>query len=119
MGSGPDGSVGELRTPASVPAAVLAGMKKYTSIHVPVLAIFAIPHDLGAWIKENGDPAVRAAAEAFSVHEAAWAEKQAKAFERGVSSARVVRIHLANHAVFLSNEAEVLHEMTAFIATLK
>jgi non-heme chloroperoxidase len=119
MSSGPDGSVGEMRTPASVPAAALAGMKKYTSIPVPVLAIFAIPHDLGPWIRENGDLAVRAATDSFSVHETAWAEKQAKAFEKGVPSARVVRIPRANHAVFLSNEAEVLHEMTSFIATLK
>jgi len=35
-----------------------------------------------------------------------------------VPSAHVVRIPNANHYVFLSNEADVLREMNAFIATL-
>jgi hypothetical protein len=41
------------------------------------------------------------------------------AFERGLPSARVVRIPNADHYVFQSNEAEVLREMNAFIAGLK
>jgi hypothetical protein len=45
--------------------------------------------------------------------------KQAKAFEDGVPSARVVRLAQAYHIVFLSNEADVLREMRAFFATLK
>ena len=44
---------------------------------------------------------------------------QARAFEAGVPSARVVRIPNANHFLFLSNEADVLHEMRAFLAGLK
>jgi hypothetical protein len=39
--------------------------------------------------------------------------EQAKAFERGVPSARVVRLTHANHYVFKSNEAGVLREMRA------
>jgi non-heme chloroperoxidase len=35
-----------------------------------------------------------------------------------VPSARVVRVPHANHYVFLSNEAEVLQEMRAFLAGL-
>ena len=46
------------------------------------------------------------------------AESQAKAFETGVPTARVVRIARANHYVFVSNEADVLREMEAFIASL-
>jgi hypothetical protein len=43
---------------------------------------------------------------------------QAKAFESGVPSARVVRLPHANHYVFLSNEADVLREMNAFLGSL-
>jgi hypothetical protein len=84
-----------------------------------VLAIYAVPHDLGPWLSNNDDPAVRAAAEAFSAHDAEWTAIQAQAFEDGVPTARVVRLPHANHLVFISNEVDVLHEMRAFLATLK
>jgi pimeloyl-ACP methyl ester carboxylesterase len=45
--------------------------------------------------------------------------KQAKAFEEGVPGARVVRLANADHYVFLSNEADVLRELRAFIAGLR
>ena len=47
------------------------------------------------------------------------AEAQAKAFESGLPTSRVVRIPHANHYVFLSNEADVLREMDLFVAGLK
>ena len=119
MESAPNGSVGKTRTPPSVPMAILAGMRKYTDIRAPVLAIYAVPHDLGPWLNDNKDPAMRTAAEAFSANDVAWTEKQAKAFEDGVPSARVIRLPRANHVVFLSNEADVLREMRAFLAALK
>jgi non-heme chloroperoxidase len=40
---------------------------------------------------------------------------QADAFEAGTRSARVVRIVDAQHYVFLSNEAEVVGKMNAFM----
>jgi hypothetical protein len=46
-------------------------------------------------------------------------ERQVNAFENGVPSARVVRLAHAGHDVFLSNEADVLREMHAFLQTLK
>jgi non-heme chloroperoxidase len=42
----------------------------------------------------------------------------AKAFEKGLPSAKVVRIPHADHYVFRSNEADVLRDMNAFIAGL-
>jgi hypothetical protein len=39
-------------------------------------------------------------------------------FERGVRGSRVVRIAHANHYIFMSNEADVLREIRAFVATL-
>jgi non-heme chloroperoxidase len=46
-------------TPPPFPAlAILAGVQKYTKVLVPVLAIFAVPHDLG--LANRNDPATRA-----------------------------------------------------------
>jgi non-heme chloroperoxidase len=87
--------------PKDVPAAtsaIIAGEQKYTNIPVPILAIFAI----------SKIPAM-----------ATRSEEAANGFEKGVPSARVVRIPDATHYVFQSNEADVLREMNAFLATLK
>jgi|SRR5579863_10153926 len=93
--------------------AIMQGMQKYTSIPVPALAIFAVPHDLGPL--GGPDPAIRAANEA---RDEATTGAQAKAFEAGVPTARVVRLPHANHYVFQSNEADVLREMNAFLSGL-
>jgi non-heme chloroperoxidase len=100
---------------AQLPAparAILAGEQKYTDIRVPILAIYAVPHSGGPALK---DPAMRAAAEARDL---ANTSQQAKAFEAGVPTARVVRLPNANHYVFESNEADVLREMNNFLAGL-
>jgi len=93
------------------PALIFAGERKFTGIHVPVLAIIAVPHDL-SFVR---DPELRATREV-------WDERrmsaQATAFERGVPSARVVRLPHAGHLVYQSNEADVLREIDAFAATL-
>lgn len=91
---------------------VLGGQQKFTTIEAPVLAIVAVPHDLS----HIRDPAVRARAAARDQERMS---KQARAFEVGVPSARVVRLAHANHRVFQSNEGEVLREIDSFIATLK
>ena len=95
--------------PAAV--AILEGLQKFTDIRVPALAIYAVPHNLGPAAFRN-DEAGKAA---FEARDAARAEAQAKEFESGVPSARVVRLPHANHFVFLSNEADVLREMHAFL----
>ena len=92
-----------------LPQAMQAGGQRYTDIHVPALAIVAVPQDLGSG---------RAAAEAYSAQEDALREARAKAFESGVANVRVVRLPHANHFVFLSNEADVLREVRAFLASL-
>ena len=53
----------------------------------------------------NVDAATRAALEAS---DETATEAQAKAFERGVPTARVIRLPHANHYVFLSNDTDVL-----------
>jgi non-heme chloroperoxidase len=111
----PDGSVGKLRAPLRVFLAAFAGMKKFADIRAPALAFIADPQDLGPWFNTSEDPeAHRVVALALTFKEGIL-----KAFEEGVPSARVVRMPNVNHYVFLTNEADVLREMNAFIAVLK
>ncbi|MFI5103486.1 MAG: alpha/beta fold hydrolase [Terriglobales bacterium] len=99
---------------APAPAkAIIAGEQKYTEIRVPVLAIYALPHS--GVPASSSDAAARAAAEA---RDTISTGAQAKAFEKGVPTARVVRLPNANHYVFRSNEADVLREVNAFLGSL-
>jgi non-heme chloroperoxidase len=110
----PPPSTGHPPTPPSAFLAIREGVQRYNTIKgVPILAIFADPHDLGNANKDK--PEVRAAMEAADVRNV---EGQAKAFETQVPNAKVIRIPHANHYVFRSNEADVLREMNTFIATL-
>jgi len=99
--------------PPFVPVAIQAGTQQYTDIRVPILAIFAVPHEPPASIRDN--PTALAA---FDAQDEASTGEQARAFERGLPSARVVRLPHANHYVFFSNETDVLREMNAFLASL-
>lgn len=93
--------------------AILAGAKKFTNLgSVPILAIYALPHALPG---PPNDPS-RAAREAADVETTG---AQAAAFEKGVPSARVVRLPNASHFVWRSNEADVIREMNVFLADLK
>jgi len=94
-----DGRIGKPRawvTSDQADDAILAGIQKYADLRVPTLAIYAI--------KPNETAADKA---------------QAKAFELGVQGARVIRLPNARHMVFLSNEADVLREMNAFLDDLR
>jgi non-heme chloroperoxidase len=77
-----------------------------------VLAIFAVPHAFNAG---SITPKEKADAEAADV---ARVEPQAEAFEALGPNVRVVRLPHGDHYVFRSNEADVLKEVNAFIATL-
>jgi pimeloyl-ACP methyl ester carboxylesterase len=96
-----------------IQAALNFGMEKYTSIPVPVLAIFACPHDWSHFFPN--DPERRAARLSADM---ARCSAQAGAFERGVPPAHVVRIANADHYVHRSNEAQVIDEMKKFLSTL-
>jgi non-heme chloroperoxidase len=116
--STPDGRVGKQRDfPGS--ATIMAGMQKYTDIPVPALVIFGSPHGQGNWVDNSTDPKVCDAAKAYSVALTALTEIQAKAFENGVPTARVVRLRGAHHYVYLSNEADVLREIRSFLGGLR
>ena len=98
--------------PASFAAAraIIAGERRYTHFPVPILAIYALPHDMGA-----SNPQA-AAAEAQDI--AGITGPQARAFRIGVRSARVVLLPRASHYIFNSNRSDVIRAIAAFIHTL-
>lgn len=98
-------------TATPVIEAIITGMQQYRTIPVPILAIYAVPRRMPVSVSAED----RARTEELDKMTLA----QAVAFEKGVPSARVVRLPNAGHYVHRTNEADVLREMDAFIAGLK
>jgi pimeloyl-ACP methyl ester carboxylesterase len=95
-------------------AAVMRETEIFSVVKSPILAIYAAPHDMRQ--ASGGDAAKQATLEALDL---ARVKEQAKAVQAANPSAHVVLLPNADHFVFRSNEAEVLREMNAFIATLQ
>lgn len=81
---------------------VREGMQRFTDVRAPVLAIYAQESMMGI-PGDSPDEAV---------------ERTLRALRIGAPTARVLILSDATHFVFMSNQAEVLREMRAFIATL-
>jgi non-heme chloroperoxidase len=94
-------------------SAILAGGRRDAG-RVRALAIFALPHASERWIRKGPDPAVRDRRRAYFTKIDALTERQARAFEAGVPTARVVRMPGAHH-IFISNGADVRRVMRTFI----
>jgi non-heme chloroperoxidase len=92
------GKEGGWLCPCSLTEKLNMGMRAYRKIPVPVLAIFAVNAN---WTVDDGSGWTNAV--------------QASEFERGIPTARVVRLASAEHYVFRSNAADVLREMRGFI----
>ncbi len=90
--------------------AILAGRQKYDTIPVPILALYAVPR-----LPQFGSAEDRQ--RTAEVDKSILA--QASAFEKGLPSARVVRVPTAGHEIYRTHEADVLREMHAFMAGLK
>jgi pimeloyl-ACP methyl ester carboxylesterase len=117
----PDGSMGPYRTPQTVRAAMGAGMVKpdYSPIRVPVLAFFEFPPPVEDQMRKyHLDEEARAAVENNYAVELAYSRDSVRDIQRGQPDARVIELPGANHYVFLSNEADVLREMRAFLIGL-
>ena len=97
---------------------ILGDAKKRDRIPAPALAIFALPHIPERWIRETSDPTVQKVGRAYFATIDALTEKQTKAIETRVPTARVVRAP-GSHFIFISNESDVRHEMRKFIDSLK
>ncbi len=96
---------------------VLLDARRHGESAVPALIIFAVPHVLESWIRTSSDAAVHNAAATYSRNLDALTEKQVQVV-RAVSTARVVCVP-GSHYIFLTNEADVLKEMRAFLEGLK
>jgi pimeloyl-ACP methyl ester carboxylesterase len=119
MISAPDGRVGDSRVSPGVMQMLIAGITKYTRIPAPVLAIFAVPPRLPAYVKDSKDAAVRAQGAEYLRRAALLTEKQAAAVETGLPRVRVVRVGDASHLVFESHEMLVLQEIRDYVGSLK
>jgi len=97
----PSSAMPDLAQPPDIRRAIMEGGQKYLEIHCPVLAIFALLESA-----------------ASETHDKDETTEQAKAIQAGISGARVVLLANANHYIFQSNEADVLREISSFIASL-
>ena len=97
---------------SAISDAILSGGEKFHRVPVPALAIFAVPHANPRAGVDSATQAREEAADSLST------SQQVNAFAAGIPSARIVRLPHANHFVFRSNEADVLREMNAFLATV-
>jgi non-heme chloroperoxidase len=109
----PDGHVGPDR---AFPGGryLLATVTKYVEIRTPALFLVSSQNP-GRWAETSTDAKIREQIAGLG----AFKERQAKSLEDGLASARVVRLPGANHDMFLSNEADVLREMRAFLSRLR
>jgi hypothetical protein len=105
------GNMPPLPPRSPIGAALNFGMQKYTSIPVPVLAIYACPHN---WDRLPDSPRKTALIADDKARCTRWADN----FRKGVPSAHIVMIPNADHYVYLSNEAQVAAEMNAFLDKL-
>jgi non-heme chloroperoxidase len=115
----PDGSVGARLTPGSIPKAIMDGNEAhdYSQIRVPVLAFIGYPPLPEDQILANHitDPAERTIVYAVFGSNVGMIRKRIKRIESAAGGARVVELWGANHFVFISNQADVLQGMRAFI----
>lgn len=109
----PDPSDKVSRPAPEILGLMFGGFEKYTRLPVPILAIYAYPH---AFAGDEDDPKKRAA---FEAEERDYTGAQADAFEKGVPTARVVRLPHAQHNLVRFHEADVIREMNAFLSNLK
>jgi non-heme chloroperoxidase len=109
----PEGRVGPTRAFAGG-RSLLASVTQYVQIRTPALFLVS-SQSPGRWAETSTDPVISKQAAAMS----ALLERQATSIQDGVPSARVVRLPGAHHYVFLSNEADVLREMRAFLGRLR
>jgi non-heme chloroperoxidase len=118
-----DGSKGKYKTPQWVFKAIGDGAKPrdYSSIRVPVLSIseaIRAPGDYG-----DGPPpsqAERAVIDEFRAATKAFGDRWKKNLQSGPPSVRFVDLAPgAGHYLFLTKEADVIHELQSFLTALK
>jgi non-heme chloroperoxidase len=101
MGRLPSSAMPDLDQAPDIRRAIMEGERKYSQIHCPVLAIFAL-----------------AGGAASEAHDREETTEQARSIQAGIAGARVVLLPKASHYIFQSNEADVLREMGSFLGSL-
>jgi hypothetical protein len=115
----PDGSVGRYNTSNEVHNAIGRGAlpRDYSRIRVPIVAFFS---SLSINYRyQPKDAQERAAIEEFDAATEVYEKRNKKKLLKAEGGVRIVDLPQADHYVFLSNEADVLREMRAFIVGLK
>jgi non-heme chloroperoxidase len=119
----PDGSMGKSGTPGTVFEAIADGTQKrdYADIRVPVLAMVGVPatpSDVTPGNYQPRNPQERGAMKDVYAAVVNYIRVDEKNLKMKLPAARVIELHKAKHYIFLSNEADVLREMRAFLAGL-
>ncbi len=105
-----DSSAGERMPP--IGKAIIESTRSFKGpINLPILAIFAHPHDLS-----HAPPADRTPAEGKKFN--AETSAAIKGFKAGLPKAKVIVIPHADHFVYLSNKDEFLKDVNTWIASL-
>jgi hypothetical protein len=115
----PDGTLGRYLVSKEVRDAMFAGLEPpdYARIRVPVLAFFALPEGLEDQMKRARplNPEQGAAVGFKYGLDLAWIARNADALKRGVPQARIIELAGGNTYIFLTNEAEVVRELSVFL----
>lgn len=118
-----DGSVGDSLVSKDVRDAMFAGraVPDYSRIRIPVLAFFEMPIPLSDQLRKAQPSSTEQAAAlgAQYVTSQMWTAVNAHALSRALPAARIVYLVGGNNYIFLTNEADVVRETTAFVEGLK
>lgn len=98
----------------AVGLAVKFGQERFTTVHVPMLAVMACPHDYSQLAEQNAK-----AAAVLKAKDQARCTKQINSLKTSNPSARVVVVPNADHQIVRTNEADVVRAMNAFLTKLQ
>ncbi len=115
----PMSPIGAPRTPPSVYEAIVSGVRRpdYRRIHLPTLAIYAVPRSIEDTPGFGSAP--RAVVRELFELQREQVRVNSAELQSGNRHVRVVEIRGASHFLFLSNQADTLREIRAFVTTLR
>jgi pimeloyl-ACP methyl ester carboxylesterase len=114
-----DGSVGKYRTADGVHNAIGVGALKrdYSRIRVPILAFFGTLSVNPRYQPKDAEE--RAAMEEFDAATDVYEKSYKRSLQAAKGGVRIVDLPLADHYLFLSNRADVLRGIHAFLEGLR
>jgi non-heme chloroperoxidase len=100
--------------PPAVGLAIMFGKEKFTTVHVPMLAIMACPHAFAPLAQINAKGAA-----ILTAKDRVRCTEEVQFLKAHVPSAQIVLLPNADHYIYHSNEADVVRAMHAFLAKLR